>query len=138
MGLVWDCLSLWSFHVELTQMGLTCPRFWVHVRHATKESDMSAEGSGEIRSVGNISHHDDVVERVRERLGRSQWGSSDADQRLLTNREVADFLAVSTRTVSRFVDRGELRAIYLTDPRRTRRFRVSDVREFIQSKTVRN
>ena len=48
------------------------------------------------------------------------------------DREAAYILNVSVRSVSRSVERGNLRAIYLTAPRRTRWFRLPDVKALLR------
>ena len=74
------------------------------------------------------------IPHLRERLDWADRDPTIAEAMCLTDREVAYILNVSTRTVSRFVERGDLRPIYLTRPRRTRRFTLPDVKAFIRER----
>lgn len=72
------------------------------------------------------------IDGLKERL---EWADRDptvAEMMCFTDREVAYILNVSVRTVSRFVERGDLRPIYLTDFRRTRRFTLPEVKAFLR------
>jgi excisionase family DNA binding protein len=75
-----------------------------------------------------------VLARVGSQLAQADGPSQMGDNRLMTLQDVARQLAVSTRTVSRIVARGELRAVYLTPPNRTMRFERQEVKKFIDSR----
>ena len=48
--------------------------------------------------------------------------------KLLTRKELANFLGLSTRTISRFIEQGDLRCVKLGHQIR---FRESDIEEFL-------
>ena len=93
-------------------------------RIGSSHADMSAESA-------------EVLSRVRTRLVAGAEASTHSEGRLMTLQDVARHLAVSTRTVSRIVARGELQAMYLTPPNRTMRFERREVKRFIDSKLQR-
>lgn len=62
-------------------------------------------------------------------------GTDDGTTRLMTFREVADYLSLSPRTVERMVHAGELPAVRLSP--RAVRFREVDVRDLISRRLQR-
>jgi excisionase family DNA binding protein len=64
-------------------------------------------------------------------MGRDMTGSYDErmTERLLRKREVAELLGVSTRTVSRLAERGEIDVVRIG---RGARYRADDVRSLIE------
>ena len=76
----------------------------------------------------------DFVAQIRANL--EGYRPAHIPREILTAHDVADLLRVSKRTVSRFVERGELEAIYLTEDRRTLRFARRALVAFIESKMV--
>ena len=90
-------------------------------------------------SIEAIRRHIEVarsqqIPNLKERLDWANREPTIEEAVCFTDRDVAYILNVSTRTVSRLVQRGELRAFYLTDGRRTRRFSLPDVKAFIRSR----
>jgi hypothetical protein len=86
-----------------------------------------------VRRAGAVAVSEEIP-NLRERL---EWADRDptiAEAMCFTDQEVAYILNVSTRSVGRFVERGDLRAFYLTSPRRTRRFTLPDIKAFVRSK----
>ncbi len=69
---------------------------------------------------------------LRERLDWADRDPTIEEAMCFTDREVAYILNVSVRSVGRYVERGDLRAIYLTPVRRTRRFTLPDVKAFLR------
>lgn len=74
------------------------------------------------------------IPNLRERLDWADRDPTISEAMCFTDREVAYILNVSQRSVSRYVQRGDLRAIYLTEPRRTMRFTLPDVKAFIRQR----
>lgn len=71
---------------------------------------------------------------LRERLDWADRDPTIEEAMCFTDREVAYILNVSVRSVGRYVERGDLRAIYLTAPRRTRRFTLPQVKAFLRKR----
>lgn len=86
-----------------------------------------------IRRAGEIAVSDEIP-NLRERLVWADRDPTIAEMMCFTDREVAKILNISTRSVSRYVRRGDLQAFYLTPPNRTRRFTLPDVKAFIRSR----
>lgn len=77
------------------------------------------------------------IANLRERL---EWADRDPtieEAMCFTDRDVAYILKVSVRSVSRYVERGDLRAIYLSESKRTRRFTLPDIKAFIRGRVAR-
>ncbi len=88
---------------------------------------------GAVRRAFSIAISDEIDD-LKERLDWADRDPTVAEMMCFTDREVAYILNVSARTVSRYVQRGELRATYLTAPGRTRRFTLPDVKAFMRTR----
>ena len=72
------------------------------------------------------------IKELNERIGWAEDHAEWGDVMLFTDRQVAHILQVSPRTIGRYVRAGQLTAIYLTPPNRTRRFTLPDVKDFLR------
>jgi uncharacterized protein (UPF0212 family) len=76
-----------------------------------------------------------VSKEVSDLNERLDWADRDPtleEAMCFTDREAAYILNVSPRSIGRYVKRGDLHAIYLTPPHRTRRFLLPDIKAFIR------